>query len=795
MSLFGGPQPPPPTSPPSAQVAPATFASSPPSRLSSELPTTPTPPTERDDASQLDDDDASDDFLEDDEVDDDGDDRPNKFRGFPSAWKRHAGNELDLYNGLSQTASNNLSKHLYLAHSLQSRLRGSLATNVKPFQSKNRWFATDAQEDNWVPPRVWTAWPLEPHEVPRKWEHFGEIPDVDPEDDFTYREEGFLKGKPSRDLEEFILSIVLRKSKEQWNSRDQERHVKKTQRKFRRKQDAKVGDTVSRDDESPNSSEAGGEKETRITRESTAVSSNLQVLEKSASGPVLSRPIVTADDDAAQRLIQPAISSLLGKLDSVFAALHRSRKNLHDYTGGIVEEGDANASDATKRKGTAPKAEAAHADASSTKKRKRVEPDVEPAPVPKKARGRPRNLGNLDGEDLSVREPATKPLRGKVSEKAPRGRPKTTTLLPGETYYMRKKRLQAEAAAQAQAEAQAGAEVQDEAEVTEAEETREPQPPPQRPPQPQRSTSKRSRRTSNSSDSSDDSDAGVSRPSGDHGTSGEHAYGLRDWSEVLSTASLVGAFKPSVIQRAAQRCSNIFNESMRFHVLEERSALEEGAGKIVEYNPGFAVPPPDFDDSSNDGDEAQSEDFETSDDESETSDAEGDESRPFWDGISTNCPHTSCRRHQDPFEEARSLRLHVQTKHGYLLPTKERRKRRKASVPKLVGAVHNDGFLQPVASRHGWRSRDVGERKPGRWDRSKSRQESRTRGGSDSEDEGPDKRDEPEKADSEDTEDGEDEEESGADEAEKTAIGETEDGSESRAGGEENQDDGQNRVD
>ncbi|KAL2155230.1 hypothetical protein VTH82DRAFT_3906, partial [Thermothelomyces myriococcoides] len=48
-------------------------------------------------------------------------------------------------------------------------------------------------------------------------------------------------------------------------------------------------------------------------------------------------------------------------------------------------------------------------------------------------------------------------------------------------------------------------------------------------------------------------------------------WGLRDWRDVLGAAALAG-FSPTVIARAAQRCSTLFREEMTMHTLHERSA-------------------------------------------------------------------------------------------------------------------------------------------------------------------------------------------------------------------------------
>ncbi|KAK7518845.1 hypothetical protein IWZ03DRAFT_422701 [Phyllosticta citriasiana] len=678
MSLFGGSQPPPPTSPPSAHLA--TFASSPPPHPSSEPATAPALSIELD---EVDDDSGS---------DTDDDERDNKFAGTTSAWKRHAENELNLHSSLSHLAADDISRHLYIAHTLRPWFRSPPATNIKPYQSKRRWGGAGAQENVWNPPRKWTAWPLKPSEVPRKWERFGEVPEIDPEDEFTIREEGFLKCKPSRDLEELVLSVALRRAKEQWSSREEERTPRQMERSIRQRR--KPNDKNEDSDSSGNgprhqsrgqvSRDAKSETSSSLRRQST-------IDRDRALGNI--RPIVTTDDDAAQQILQPSIRSLLNNLDSLLAALHRSRQNHLDGARNTKAKNKG----PEKRKVADTDAQAAEAE--PPRKRARGRPrkvrELEPpdpssppglggpneldAELPlSQARDRPskaQELGPLESTPAPSLDEPTEQDAGPVQRPATvRGRPKTlgSRRLPGESYYLLRKRLQEEETAAAAT------------------------PVPEEPPPPEN----HHRQSSSASDSSDGSavdDATINarRPGG------SRTFGLRDWSEILGTAALIGAFKPSVVQRAAQRCSNIFKEGMKFHTLNERSALEEDPGKAVEYVPGLVLPPlldQPSDIETGDHHTGATND-EVSDNEEETN--AGDEPRPLWDGISKSCPHVSCQRHDMPYRLLRQLIMHVRMKHGYSLPPITDAFKDKAT---------SDGFLEPIKGRSGWRTRDAAPR-------------------------------------------------------------------------------------
>ncbi|KAK7544534.1 uncharacterized protein J3D65DRAFT_609904 [Phyllosticta citribraziliensis] len=706
MSLFGGPQPPP-TSPPSAQLA--TFASSPPPHPSSEPATAPALSIEHHVE------DGSDDEFDDDE-------RPNKFSGNVSAWKRHAANELDLQSALSHLAADDISRHLYIAHTLRSHFQRSSTTSIKPYQSKSRWGGAKAQENNWAPPRKWTAWPLEPSEVPRKWERFGEVPEIDPEDEFTIREEGFVKSKPSRDLEELVLSVVLRKAKEQWNSREEERKPRRRKKRIipqRRNPNDKKKDASAQEIEDFDSSDDEDRQQSRRRGPGNTVSessSNLQGTRDHHSAQGNIRPVVTADDGAAQRIIQPSMRSLLNNLDSLLAALHRSRQNHIDGVSGT----------ATKTSGSK-KRKAADADA---------EPESQPQPLLKRPRGRPPKVKALEPSESSPAPIPDGPDEQDIgSVKKPMGRPNQfkNRRRPGESYYMMHKRLRAEEKAEEKAEKAEKAAEAAQAAASNCTPVRE------EPPTPENQT----RRSSTFSGLGDVSAAGDGTEKASH-ISGSRTFGLRDWSEVLGTATLIGAFKPSVVQRAAQRCANIFNEGMKFRTLEEKNALGNDAGEVVQYVPGCVLPPL-FDQSSDVEARVQpteATDVEVSDNEDDTR-GEEDETRPLWDGISKNCPHASCERHSIPFHDVKQLRLHVSMKHGYKLTSKASVSRSKApsSLTKsqtllnqraahfeMEGAVHNDGFLKPIERRSGWRGPDTAQRenrKHGKCSESRSRNTNR----------------------------------------------------------------------
>jgi len=169
-----------------------------------------------------------------------------------------------------------------------------------------------------------------------------------------------------------------------------------------------------------------------------------------------------------------------------------------------------------------------------------------------------------------------------------------------------------------------------------------------------------------------------------------HPLGLRDWSEVLGVASLVG-WNSAVIARAARRCASLFGESISFRTMPE-TAVDDIEDEIVHYVPEMV---PDFSDL---GSESEREREESS--------------SIVIKGLF--CPFQHCTRHHQAYEKAWRWREHLRRSHklrpneiervesGVDRPTnsstgKDKRSAH-SSLPtnKMIGGVHCDDFLQPI---------------------------------------------------------------------------------------------------
>ena len=190
--------------------------------------------------------------------------RPNKYRGPASTWRNWTAPERELVASLEQLSAKDLSVHLYNIYKLKKK--GSVKQRSQiPKQDLDDADMYDA--DSWVPPRVWTAWPLAPEAVPReqeerKWVEAAILPPP-----YIVRPQ-----LPGDNLRYFLEAEILRKAR----------------LKFDRRAWAGIDD----DD--------GNE------------STNL-------------KPVIMADEERASKILRPTIRTILGKLDALLMGLHSAR--------------------------------------------------------------------------------------------------------------------------------------------------------------------------------------------------------------------------------------------------------------------------------------------------------------------------------------------------------------------------------------------------------------------------------------------------------------------------------------
>ena len=504
--------------------------------------------------------------------------RPNKYHGHPSTWRSWTEQERLLAASLDQIRAADLSIHLYNAHAMKRRLRTKEQQDRVPsWGNKERWVGTrDNSEESadgedgdpfFVPPKVWTAWPMPPDEVPREGEKkLGRWEDED--ERWTLRREG--SGMPSEELQELLVAEALKRAKERFRQRDWG------------SSDEEIGVASSNEDRSIKKAKDSS---------TSAAESHDDVFGSRKSSYM--KPVIMADDERARDILQPTVRHILSKLDGLLMGLHHARQ-------AYLPTGD---------------------DTTASETQTDVE-ETSPTPSKRKRNIKPRKASHTISKDNGEPGVDAEPGVGLASDSDSDFVPSIGLSPSPPTPRSRKK---------------------------------------QRTPLSPRSASlSRQRR--------------------------QKRLGLRDWSDVLGVASMVG-FDAKVVERAAERCTRLFGEGIRFRTLHEGNEADSEAelvrGKRRKTRPHAPemIPKPV--------------------DDQETHKLSRKPVQPTADGL-YYCPWTYCKRSQVGFSRPWNVKKHLKEIHGDRGPKNENIE----IVGEVVGGIHVDGFMKPIQARPGWRGKD-----------------------------------------------------------------------------------------
>ena len=275
--------------------------------------------------------------------------RPNKYHGPPSTWRNWTAAERELAASLQQLIANDLSVHLYNAFHLKARAR------KLPGQGTETHTRNVEHAGNWVPPKVWTAWPLPPEIVPRglnvsSWEEGGVR---------RQRYHG-TRDTTGRVLKELLVGRVLKKAKERFWARETEDEEPNTQsfRLTTSRPGSSKGDSDDLDPSSPdnehtwvlNSSLVHAEVRDDDEYSQSAQTSSQAERAKSPSdhhsdhllGNLV--PVVMVDDDRASDILEPTMHHVLANLDKLLMGLHHAR-NAYGTPNDSARESQKDADD------------------------------------------------------------------------------------------------------------------------------------------------------------------------------------------------------------------------------------------------------------------------------------------------------------------------------------------------------------------------------------------------------------------------------------------------------------------
>jgi hypothetical protein len=244
--------------------------------------------------------------------------RPNRYYGPASTWRSWTKADRDVAESLDVGGAQDLSIHLYNAHVIRlqaQQFKESSHSKRRPGTSK-----TVGNDHVFNVPRVWMAWPMPPNQVPR---------------DALYP--AAFDTRPSKDLEECLISTTTKTARERWNARGWEENDKLKEQASTEapNQQAASAIDLSDHDEAPEMQRSGpnalSEDERSLTTSDDDSADNMYGIDPTA------KPVPLADDDKARSLLLPSTRHIISNLDHLLLALHRARQS---YALPILTDND-----------------------------------------------------------------------------------------------------------------------------------------------------------------------------------------------------------------------------------------------------------------------------------------------------------------------------------------------------------------------------------------------------------------------------------------------------------------------
>lgn len=236
-----------------------------------------------------------------------GAERPNRWTGAPSTYRRLTADERGAYEAVVTCRARDLAAHLYNAYTIRTQRNQARGTSQDPQEA-------DAQE-RIFPPRRWVAWPRPATYVPRPDETIHRQLDGPG----TIRMPPDLR--PSSDLEESIIANMMKHAKQSFMAREWDLEEVRVNRVRREDDPDGMKDEDMKDSED--------EKD-----------------EDSRPDAVPLQPVVQADDGASRQQLRPLSRNVITQVDRLLMGLHHSVKTrFQDDDSGSDSEGEMDDTD------------------------------------------------------------------------------------------------------------------------------------------------------------------------------------------------------------------------------------------------------------------------------------------------------------------------------------------------------------------------------------------------------------------------------------------------------------------
>ncbi|KAK3393837.1 hypothetical protein B0H63DRAFT_29732 [Podospora didyma] len=699
--------------------------------------------------------------------------RPNRWTGVPSTWRTYTKRDRNTYHALEGVRRQDLAVHLYNAFALKRKFPGGVGGDELPDEGDEDEDELDENGDplttKWTPGGLWTAWPMRADEVPDD-EFLAHT--LDEDELLTARRP--VVDFPSRNLEEELSATMLRYAKEKFRRRnfafaesveavadeeiaasdeedddeeqeeeDQEGQEEEGQGEGE-EEDQEEGEVEegreaeNNGDNDPNNNDNDDDDEERGRRPNKKAKLQDDIPgEPRAPSPTYA-PVLLADDELSYELLRPATRRIISKLDDTLTILHNSRM------AGLITLSRSVAGSV------------AGSEAGDGLENERVEP---PKPFGRPRVQEPRNRPSAKPQNRGRPRKIHVPREGETEkEMLIRVAREQKTRMPD--FYFEEgldhvsRRMRSRSASRSASRSVSRSESRGS------------------PGSFGRSSSIMSRHSESRSRSKSRLGSVSSSSSSQMSSAVRLArWGLRDWRDVMSAAAMAG-FSPTVIARATQRCSTLFGQEMTMHTLLEKpaNAAMDAATLTTKYNPGSPLPPSSSDEDDGDIEEDLEKRRIVSRQPSIRQPSPGDigkhsfecpfpgcpratdrftrkqnlerhiklchaspenaggragstpsirrrsstpgSRRSVTPGGEIFCPYPTCSRAVKPFARKANFARHLKDRHKGIMPPQPLvlDDDDQDSVDEIDGAVHIDGFLQPIKVRPGWRAIDKSQR-------------------------------------------------------------------------------------
>ncbi|KAI0545516.1 RNA polymerase I-specific transcription initiation factor-domain-containing protein [Xylaria curta] len=638
----------------------------------------------------------SDEYLPDSDDSDAEDGRPNRWAGPPSTWQQLNSAEIDTLTALNELHNQDLSIHLYNTFALKHKHgKTKKSGTAKPIPNHDVDIATGqlVQENKWMPPNAWTAWPLLANVVPRP--EFMKQTDA-ADEQFIFKMQ--TPYSPKAELEETISATMLRLAKEKFQARQERQRAEDTVELSSESSDEEdsINETSPAHSRVRSTSKAKSHSKSRMmkfesTSEDEMMDDDYPHVENQSTSTLAEgiqlKPVVATDDELSYTLLRPTVEKVLAKLDMTLKVLHNAQESrTHCPSESEVSDVSSRSQSRSRSRSRGPSRTHTHSPVAE----RNLAPNLHAPSIPR--------------ETLAPEIPGEVKKRGRPKKEYPRLEGETDRAFAVRIARLRKKPIphfkdDPEPVSESTPAPNSAAEYTD---------SKSRAKPKARKARTQTRLQRRdSKALSDNTPANETSEKLLRLPR-------MYQARLRDWRDVLGAAALAG-FPVSALDRAARRCADLFGQDFVLHTLQEAPSGQTKLDKHVRYGPGMAIPS-----LLEDAEESTDEEPSMAPPESEKrghsrakKSRSKSKSQPQSELESADddkffCMVSNCPRAVDPFDRRWNLARHLKFIHQFSndeLPVEV------DSEDEMHGAVHVNGFLKPIKVRSGWLGHDVAKEK------------------------------------------------------------------------------------